>query len=186
MKTSLTVLLLLIYLPVFSQEMETYNISIQENPSATMEKMRWEIIKNEDENFLIRYKQKKQRLSLSDNDSLRVATLMKKNNQESKDELISIIEKTKAFEIDSLQISKEDPIFKVTDSFYKNRQKLKKNAEEKKDKRIILDGIMYKITVADLEGGSFTYYAQSPSEKSHPEIFNLISVLKKTYTELKN
>jgi hypothetical protein len=105
-----------------------------------MENMRWEISKSEDENFLILYQQKKQRRSLSENDSLRVVTLMKRKDQGSKIELISIIEKTKVFEADSIQISKEDPIIKITDSYYKNRPKLKKNAEEEEDERIILDG----------------------------------------------
>ena len=186
MKTSITLLMLFVFLPIFSQEMETYKISVQEVTSVKGENKKIYLLKNKEENLIIFQNQKEQRLSLNEKDSLRVMTLLKKNDQESKDELFSIIEQNKVFEIDSLQISKRDPIFKITDSFFKNRKKLKRQAEEIEDKRIILDGTIYTITIVDLKGESFTFYAHSPTKESHPEVFKLISALQDTYSQQKN
>ena len=186
MKTLITLLLLFVFLPIFSQEMETYKISVQEVTHVKGENKKIELLKNKEENLIIFQNQKEQRLSLNEEDSLRVITLMNIKDKESMDELLSIVERTIQYEVDTIQVQKQNHIIEVTDSFYQNRKKIKQQLEENEDERIILDGTAYTITVTDSKGHSYIYYAHSPTMESHPLIFELISGLLNTCKELQN
>lgn len=181
MKTFITILSLFFILPTLSQEAKTYTISINKRTSVKEEYKELELLRSDTQSLLIIRNQKKERLPLNEKDSLRVVALMKSYDEKSKDELFSLINKTLAFEVDSIQIDKENQILGVADNFFRNRKKLNKQATENKDNRIILDGTTFKITVADSKGEPYVFYAHSPSKESHPEIYELISALDTTY-----
>ncbi|GHA66960.1 hypothetical protein GCM10007389_20070 [Pontibacter akesuensis] len=107
---------------------------------------------------------------------------MKSNDKDMKDEMLSLYRKSLAYEVDSIKINPENQVLEIADKFFNNRERLKKQATEHKDNRIILDGTIYQITVTDSKGVAYVSYAHSPSKESHPEIYELISSLGNTYT----
>ncbi len=139
-------------------------------------------MRSDTRNLLIVKNQKKELLPLSEQDSLRIVAIMKSNDKDMKDEMLSLYRKSLAYEVDSIKINPENQVLEIADKFFNNRERLKKQATEHKDNRIILDGTIYQITVTDSKGVAYVSYAHSPSKESHPEIYELISSLGNTYT----
>lgn len=181
MKTLITILAFFFILPTLSQESESYIITVKKRTSVKGEYKELELLRSGNKNLIIIRNQKKERLSLNKKDSLRVVPIMKSNDKKLKDELFSLIEKTLTYEVDTIHIKKEHQVFKISDNFFKNRKKLKKQLTENKDNRIILDGTTYQISIEDSQGETCHFYSHSPTEKSHPEIFKLLSALRQTY-----
>lgn len=178
MKTLFKFLSFFFILPVCAQELEPYKILVKERTAVKSEYKEMELLRSNNENLLIIKNQKKERIPLNKKDSLRMVAMMRSNDTKLNEELISLIKKTLLYKIDTLKLQKENQVFEVTDTFFQNRAKLKKKETENKDDRIILDGTTYQITIADSNGETFCFYSHSPTEKSHPEIYELLFALR--------
>lgn len=160
---------------MLSQELETYKLLVKERTSGKNEYKELELLRSKNENLLIIRNQKQERIPLSEKDSLRIVAIMSSNDKNLYDELLSLIDKTLQYEVDTINLKNENQVFEVTDTFFQNRVKLK--TTENKDNRIILDGTTYQITIADSNGETFSFNSNSPTGESHPEIYKLISAL---------
>src|SRR5690606_27927476 len=135
----------------------------------------WELLRSDTKNLLIIRNRKKQRLPLSEKDSLRAIAIVRSCDEKLNDELLALYEKTLVYEVDTIQISKENKFLGIADNFFNNREN-----------RTILDRTIERITVANAKDEPYVFYAHSPSKESHPEIYELISALRNTYTTHQN
>lgn len=186
MKTLITAFLLLYIFPAFSQNTHLYKLAISERTSVTGAYREMELLRTDTQNLLIVKNRKKELLPLNEKDSVRVAAIMESYDEKLHDELRFLIDKTIVYEIDTIHISKKNKLLGIADNLFKNREKLRKQGTENKDRRIILDGTTYTITVTGDKDEPFVFYARSPSSKSHPEIHQLLAVLNNTYKTHKN
>ncbi|GHA46444.1 hypothetical protein GCM10007103_29430 [Salinimicrobium marinum] len=154
---------------------------VKERTSVKGEYKELELLSTNNLKILIIKNQKKERLPLNEKDSLLVVTIMQNYDKKLEKEFISLGEKTLAFEVDTVHLKKEHLLYNTTDNFFKNRKKIKKQLTEKENNRIILDGTTYQIIITDSMGETDVFYVHSPTEDSHPNIFELLSAFRSTY-----
>ena len=155
-----------------SYELKLYNDKIDK-------KYKIDYRKNERKTFIIANKEISIK-KFSTADSLKLFRLIEIGTPEAKKEFSKIIEDYKEYKSDTLVIKSEDLKNRINE-FVENWNNLKRDLEANPDQRLILDGYLVKLSLEKYQQKYEEIYAQTPTEKSHPQIFKLISDLENYY-----
>lgn len=171
-------LILLSFISGYAQEKKSYDLEISKNGMTKEYKINYHNINKKI--FLVVNKETSIR-KFSKKDSLKLMRLFKVKFSESKNEIARIIEDYREYKSDTLVLKQDDWLVDKVNKFVENWNELKQDLEMNPDQRIILDGYTVKISLDKNHQNYEEIYAQNPTKKSHPEIFELISDFENYY-----
>ncbi|MBX0333037.1 hypothetical protein K3G39_07290 [Pontibacter sp. HSC-14F20] len=173
MKILLVLLLTLSTAFSYSQTTGNYQIEITSTASASHSEFKIHLLKNGDKTKVIYLKRKQEDLKPTKQDSLEIQELLKtfENDLEARKRLTQILKKYKRYEKDSLIISSNHPLLRISDSLLQERT-LK---VDESDRRIILDGTRATIKVRHENGSAYELYASSPRNDTHPLLYQFMT-----------
>ncbi|MCH4824639.1 hypothetical protein ML462_15805 [Gramella lutea] len=169
--------MILTFICGYGQKNDSYELTLYN--SKIDKKYKIDYRKTDKKTFLVVNKETSiQKFSKAD--SLKLFRLIKIETPEAKKEFSRIIESYKEYKSDTLLIKSKDLENRI-DDFVENWNNLKEDLEKNPDQRLILDGYMIKLSLEKEHKNYEEIYAQTPTKKSHPKIFDLISDLETFY-----
>ncbi|WP_276499352.1 hypothetical protein [Pontibacter litorisediminis] len=174
MKTFLLLFLTLTALNCYSQTTGNYKIEITANASASNSEFKIHLLKDTDTAKVIYFKRKQEDSKPTKQDSLEIQELTETflNDLEAQKRLTQLFEKYKSYDKDSLIISSNHPLLRISDSLSREKNLHVKKSDKS---RIILDGTLLKIRVQHENGPEYEFYALSPQKDSHPLVYQFIN-----------
>ncbi|MCB7479830.1 hypothetical protein [Christiangramia sediminis] len=171
-------LIILTFIGGYSQEKESYDLKV--SYSGMIKNYKIDYHKTDKKIFLVVNKEKSTR-KFTKEDRLKLMRLIEVKTSDSKKEIAKIVENYKEYKSDTLAFEHGDLIKEKIDKFVENWDDIKQNLEINPDQRIILDGYMVKLSLEKYHQNYEDIYAHTPTLKSHPRIFELLSDLENYY-----